>query len=528
MPVENPILKGLNPHPSIIRVKQDYYLATSTFEWFPGVQIHHSTDLIHWKLIGRPLNRKRQLNLRGVLDNCGVWTPCLSYDQGIYYLAYTLVKNVESPFKDMSNYLVTSKDIRGEWSDPSYLNSYGMDGSLYHDDDGKKYYLSMMIDHRNGQFFGGVMMQEYHAKVGCLIGEAKIIFQGTEQGKISGPHLYKRNGYYYLMRANGGTEYGCGLHMARSRNIWGPYESYRNNPIISSVLKLDHSFQKSGHGDLVETEDGRWYCVHQGVRSSGAQKCYILGYETVISEMQWSEDQWIYSKEAKQIPLSIEIPTDHKGMGDNLSFKDDFDNGHLNKHFQSLRIPITTDWASLEERPGFLRLYGRESLNSYFEQSLLACRLQHFIAEASTQVTYDPCHYQHMAGLICFYNTHQWHYLHISCDQQHNKVLQLLTCDQNQLTDYFNSGIRIGAHQSIGLMAKIDHAELQFYYRLDKGPWEVIGPVLDMRILSNVNDQRAEGYYRAALSGTFIGICCQDLTGSKASADFDWFEYKNK
>jgi xylan 1,4-beta-xylosidase len=522
-----PMFKGFNPDPSIIRVGKDYYSVTSTFEWFPGVQIHHSTDLIHWKLIARPLNRKKQLNLRGIPDTCGIWTPYLSYDQGIFYLAYTLVKNFEGPFKDTSNYVVSSKDIRGEWSEPSYLNSNGIDGSLYHDDDGRKYYLSMMVDHRNSQLFGGIMMQEYHPKVGCLIGEAKMIIQETEQGKIAGSHLYKRNGYYYLLLADGGTDYGHGVSMARSKNIWGPYQSNQDNPIISIGHVPDHPFQYNAHGNLIETEDGKWYYVHREVRPLGSLQHYILGCETFITEMQWREDDWIYAKEIKGPPLSVEIPTDQIGRGDNLSFKDDFDNGHLNKHFQSLRIPITTDWASLEERPGFLRLYGRESLNSYFEQSLLACRLQHFIAEASTQMTFDPCHYQQMAGLICFYNTHQWHYLHISCDQQQDKVLQLLTCDQNQLTDYFNSGIRIGAHQSIGLMAKIDYAELQFFYRLDAGPWEVIGPVLDMSILSNDNVLGTEMIYYTAHSGTFVGICCQDLIGSKASADFDWFEYKS-
>ena len=149
--IENPILKGFNPDPSICRVGEDFYIATSTFEWFPGVQIHHSKDLKNWNLISHPLNRLSQLDLKGVPDSCGIWAPCLSYHKGTFYLVYSNVKSFDGVWKDSPNYLVTAKDIQGDWSDPIYLNSSGFDGSLFHDA-GKIWYTNMIVDHRNGKF----------------------------------------------------------------------------------------------------------------------------------------------------------------------------------------------------------------------------------------------------------------------------------------------------------------------------------------------------------------------------------------
>jgi xylan 1,4-beta-xylosidase len=169
--ITNPILKGFNPDPSILRVNDDYYIATSTFEWFPGVQIHHSKDLINWELIAHPLNRISQLDMKGVPDSCGVWAPCLSYDNGTFYLVYSNVKSFAGVWKDTPNYLVTTKNIRGEWSESVFLDSSGFDGSLFHDADGRKWYLSMRVDHRKGKMFGGIVLREFDTILQKLVGE---------------------------------------------------------------------------------------------------------------------------------------------------------------------------------------------------------------------------------------------------------------------------------------------------------------------------------------------------------------------
>ena len=214
--IKNPVLPGFNPDPSILRVVDDYYIATSTFEWFPGVQIHHSKDLIHWKLITRPLKRTSQLNMTGNPNSCGIWAPCLSYDKGIFYLIYTDVKYFREIFKDCHNYMVTTDDIAGDWSEPIYLNGSGFDPSLFHDEDGKKWLVNMIWDHRKGKNpFSGIVLQEYSVHEKKLIGKSLNIFKGTALGLVEGPHLYKRNGFYYLMTAEGGTGLKHAVTMAR-------------------------------------------------------------------------------------------------------------------------------------------------------------------------------------------------------------------------------------------------------------------------------------------------------------------------
>ena len=178
--IRNPILPGFNPDPSICRVGEDYYIATSTFEWYPGVQIHHSRDLANWRLVRRPLDRASLLDMRGEPDSCGVWAPCLSHADGRFWLVYTDVKRFEGSFKDAHNYITTAPAIEGPWSDPIYVNSSGFDPSLFHDDDGRKWFLNMIWDHRPGAranlrnpAFAGILLQEWDAASGKLIGSPK-------------------------------------------------------------------------------------------------------------------------------------------------------------------------------------------------------------------------------------------------------------------------------------------------------------------------------------------------------------------
>jgi xylan 1,4-beta-xylosidase len=198
--IVNPILPGFNPDPSICRKGDDYYIATSTFEWFPGVQIHHSKDLMHWQLLTRPLVRTSQLDMVGNPNSGGIWAPCLTYADGLFWLIYTDVKSLKGAFKDTHNYLVTASDINGPWSEPVYLNASGFDPSLFHDDDGRKWLVNMLWDFRpNRNKFAGIVLQEYSVFQKKLIGPIKNIFKGTKIAVTEGPHLYKRNELYYLL-----------------------------------------------------------------------------------------------------------------------------------------------------------------------------------------------------------------------------------------------------------------------------------------------------------------------------------------
>ncbi|MEO1993419.1 MAG: glycoside hydrolase family 43 protein, partial [Pirellulales bacterium] len=293
--IRNPILPGFHPDPSICRVGNDYYIATSTFEWFPGVSIHHSRDLVNWRLLTHALGDTRLLDLRGVPSSGGVWAPALSFQDGLFYLCYTVVHQHESATKDTPNYLITAPDIHGPWSDPLFINSSGFDPSLFHDDDGKKYWLNMVWDHRSHRHpFHGINLQQFDAQKKELIETPQTIFTGSPIRLTEGPHLYKRNDWYYLLTAEGGTEYDHAVTMARSKNLYGPYEVHPKNPILTSAGKPDSPLQKAGHASLVETSTGEWYMPHLCARPLPGSKYCNLGRETAIQKVEWLEDEWLY------------------------------------------------------------------------------------------------------------------------------------------------------------------------------------------------------------------------------------------
>lgn len=523
--IENPILKGFNPDPSIIRVGKDYYIATSTFEWFPGVQIHHSTDLKNWKLISRPLNRLSQLDMKGNPDSCGVWAPCLSYDDGVFYLVYSNVRSFDGVWKDTPNYLITTTDIKGDWSEPIYLTSRGFDGSLFHDDDGKKYYLSMLVDHRNNKFFGGIELQEYDPSLKKLVGEKSYIHSGTALGCTEGPHIIKRNGYYYLLLAEGGTEYGHAETVFRSDTISGPYESHPQDILISTANNPAHPLQKTGHGDFVETNDGRWFFVFLVGRPLSEKGRCILGRETAIEEIEWKSDDWPYLKSGSQLPrLQIQGLDIDNEIDNTRNRRYDFDTGQLPIDFQSLRIPTDNSWISLSERKGYLRLKGKESPSSTHTQALVARRVQHFKVEVTTSLEFKPDNFLQMAGLIFYYNTSHFHYLHVSANKG-KKVLKVISYDNFNAIE--EAEVEIPDFDKIILKGILDKGELQFFYSLyEEEIFRPIGNVLDASILSDDYVRDGDRRYRPAFTGMFVGVCCQDLDRNEKNADFDWFDYK--
>src|SRR5690348_13288843 len=365
MTIRNPILRGFNPDPSIVRVGDDYYIATSTFEWFPGVQIHHSRDLANSRLLTRPLRRASQLNMLGDPASCGIWAPCLTHSDGLFWLIYTDVKRYGrtsvggasgASLRDFHNYLVTCPTIDGEWSDPVYVNSSGFDPSLFHDDDGRKYFVNMLWDHRAGRNrFAGIVLQEYSPKERKLVGPAHNIFKGTAIGFTEAPHLYKRNGWYYLITAEGGTGWGHAITMARARNIMGPYELHPDTYVLTSRHRPDAPLQKAGHADLVETQHGEtWiaYLCGRPLRNRG--KC-TLGRETAIQPMVWGDDDWLHTTDGERIPQLTPQASDLPPHAFPAApARVEFDDTALPMAFQWLRTPHPEQLFSLDARAGHL------------------------------------------------------------------------------------------------------------------------------------------------------------------------------
>ncbi|OBR62301.1 beta-xylosidase [Paenibacillus oryzae] len=529
-PIQNPILRGFNPDPSIVRVGDDYYIATSTFEWFPGVQIHHSRDLVNWRLLTHPLTRKSQLDMAGNPDSGGIWAPCLSYSDGIFYLIYTDVKSHLGPFKDTINYLVTSEHITGPWSEPVYLNSSGFDPSLFHDEDGRKWLLNLVWDHRKGKNpFGGIVMQQYCTEQKKLIGPVFPLFNGTELGLTEGPHLYRHGDYYYLMTAEGGTRFGHAATVARSASLFGPYEADPAGPLITSADDPSLYLQRAGHASLVETQGGEFYIAHLCGRPLRPSMQCNLGRETALQRVRWTEDGWLRLESGGHHPLNeVARPLLPEHPWPAEPEVDHFDGDGLSIHFQTLREPLQEQWASLKERPGFLRLRGRQSLYSAFEQSLIARRQQAFTAEAETCLEYDPQHYQQMAGLVYYYNQKNYYYLFVSWDETAGRCIGLMSSDRGIYDEPLDAPISVEGWDRIYLKLTLDYSRLQFHYSSDGLEWLPVGPVLDAGKISDENAETVVGHYLLdqGFTGAFIGLCAQDLGGTGKYADFDYFAYR--
>ncbi|TCM99741.1 xylan 1,4-beta-xylosidase [Paenibacillus sp. BK033] len=521
--IHNPVLRGFNPDASMLRVGDDYYIATSTFEWFPGVQIHHSRDLINWRVISRPLDQASVLDLRGVPSSGGIWAPALTYDNGIFYLMITTVMARRGVFKDLHNYLLTATDINGPWSEPLYLNSSGFDPFLFHDDDGSKWLLNMKWDFRKGRNrFAGVVMQQYCPDQRKLIGAIKTVATGTSIGVTEGPFLFKREGWYYLLLAEGGTGWNHAATLARSRYIDGPYEYDPDYPLITTVDVQDHPLQKAGHGAIVETQNGEWYLSYICARSLPGRRLSPLGRETGLAKVVWTEDGWLRLASGGKAPALIMEPPDlplHPFPV--LPAVDHFDRDKLSAQFFTLRVPAAEDWLSLTERPGFLRLRGRESLYSWFRQSMVARRLEEFCCEAETCLEFEPEHFNQMAGLTLYYDESDHFYLRMSRDEERGRHVALITTRLGQYDEPNDAYVSVEGWNRCYMKIRIDYERVQFYCSPDGLAWQAVGPVLDLGQLSD----EYEG--KLGFTGTFVGLCAQDLSGTMKHADFDYFKYVN-
>ena len=385
----NPVVPGFNPDPSICRVGDDFYLATSSFEYFPGVPIHHSRDLVDWRLIGHALTRESQLPLEGQAASKGIFAPSLRWHAGRFYMVTT---NIDGG----GNFYVTAKDPAGPWSEPVWLreSTFGMDPSLFFDDDGRVYYTR----HGGGRN-GGVYQAELDLEAGRLKGEARLIWPGTGGIWPEGPHLYKRDGWYYLLISEGGTSWDHSLTMARSRSPWGPFEANPRNPILTHRGLPAEPLQMVGHRDLVQAADGAWWMVLLGTRPQA--RATPLGRETLLAPVAWDAQGWLVVNQGQPMRPEMDVaglPARHPWPREPV--RDDFDGPALGLEWNFLRSSAPGLW-SLSERPGWLRLKGSSTtLTENATPAFVGRRQTSLHQRAAALLDFTPSSVAQEAGLV--------------------------------------------------------------------------------------------------------------------------------
>lgn len=540
--IRNPVLPGFHPDPSILRVGADYYIATSTFEWYPGVRVHHSTDLVTWRPLRGLLDERRLLDLNGTGDSCGVWAPNLTHVDGRFYLVYSNVASFASGYWDPQNYLVWADDLAGRWSDPVALHARGFDASLFHDEDGTSWLLSMTADWRPGRDrFAGIQIQRYDREADRLLGAERVIFHGSGAGLTEGPNLYRKDGWYYLVTAEGGTSWEHRVTVARSRDLFGPYEVDPAGHLITSVGRPDLTLQKAGHGSLVSTPDGEWYLAHLVGRPYSPYGRCVLGRETALQRVEWDPSGWPripdgVPADEVSAPFGAQAPAADLAMAADAAppsgdaEHDDFDAAVLGPNWSTLRRPGTEDWLDLTARPSYLRVYGGQSPVGRQRPSLVARRItaQRCVFEATME--FHPRNYRQLAGVTAYYNTRNWHYLYATADDDGRPVLEVLSCDTGRVTTYPACRVDLTGVERLRLRVTMDGPVVRLAYLLDGSPdtdWRDLDLELDATILSDEHAARVvDGEPEAwGFTGAFVGLWVQDLGADGGYADFDAASY---
>lgn len=536
MKITNPVLPGFNPDPSIIRVDDTYYIANSTFDWFPGVRLHESKDLVHWNLLPSPLNTKEMLDMKGNPSSGGIWAPDLSYADGKFWLIYTDVKVVEGAFKDMTNYLTTATNIKGPWTTPIRLNGVGFDPSLFHDEDGRKYLVQQTWDHREYRHpFNGITLTEFDTETMKLKPEtARTIYRGTEVKLVEGPHMYKVNGYYYLFAAEGGTVFTHQEVVARSKSLNAySFESDPEGPFLTNFDTPRSYLQKQGHGALVSTPSGEWYYAslsarpwhHSNESVTDPRGWSTLGRETSIQKVKWDNEGWprivgghggTTIVDAPKDAIFTEAPSDH-------SQYDKFTEATLDLNWNTLCVPFSPEMGTVGD--GKLELIGQGSLTNRHNVSLIARRWQSFYFDAVTKVRFNPFSYQQMAGLTNYYNDKHWSFVFVTWNEINGVVIEVAENNRGKYTSYLkDQAVKIPeGTESVWFKTKVRKQTYSYAYSFDGETWYDLPVVLDAAVLSDDYVLQTNGGF---FTGAFVGLAAVDYSGYDTKAIFEFFDYK--
>ena len=508
---KNPVIPGFYPDPSVCRVGEDYYLVNSSFEYFPGIPIWHSKDLVHWTQIGNVLNRASQLPLKNVKPSNGIYAPTIRFNKGTFYMVVTNV----SGDRQHSNFYVTATNPAGPWSEPIFVDQNGIDPSLFFDEDGRTYFISNRAHKSTDP--RAIYQSEIDIKTGKRLSEIKELWKGSGGSYVEGPHMYKKDGYYYLQTAEGGTAYGHSVAISRSKNIWGPFESCPHNPILTNRMAYS-IIQGTGHADMVQATDSSWWLVHLAFRPA-VDGIHFIGRETCLTPVEWKTGEWPVvngngqtDETIKQSPPNLET----EPAAYNRPYRNDFDKDELGFDWLHLRNPDSANY-SMTERKGYLRLKGNQySLTDLESPAFVAKRQQHFSFTAKTSLDFNPKNENEEAGLTLLM-TNIFHYDFFIKQKGNQRVVCL-----RYVLDSLNQKIKEIPLEADAtqLIVKGDKKLYTFFYKQKDGEEKQIG-VLNTRFLGT----EVTGGYNGVLIGLYA-------TGngkpSEANADFDWFDYNPK
>ena len=497
---KNPVVPGFHPDPSVCRVGRDYYLVSSSFEYFPGIPVFHSNDLVHWAQIGYCLTRAEQMSLDGCRASGGIWAPTIRHHQGEFFVTST---NTEG----RGNFIVRASNPAGPWSNPVWVEQPGIDPSLLFDDDGTVFYTTSD---------GGALQSTIDIDRGELLREPLRVWSGTGGQHPEGPHLLRRGPWYYMLLAEGGTEHGHMVTMARSRSAWGPYEASARNPLLTH-RSWKSPIQMTGHADIVEAHDGSDWMVFLATRPSGYPPCHHLGRETFLTPMRWADDG--YPVVGNDGRVALEMESSLLGpAAPPAPVRDDFTAPQLALAWNFLRGDASGTW-SLVERPGWLRLRGNaKTLDDAATPAWVGRRQQHFAVAMRTRLKFSAATNGEEAGLVVRMN--ETHHYEVFVTRRAGEPCVVLRRRIGSL-------VAETARQPLGPDAQ--EAGVVLAVTADRHAYTFwVGPEVERLLPLGSGESR---YLSTEVAGGFTGVyVALYATGSGEScrgpADFDWFDYE--
>ena len=503
----NPIVQGFHPDPSVTRVGKDYYLVNSTFSWFPGLPVFHSTDLVHWEQIGNAIDRPGMLDFRRLGMSRAVFAPSIDHHDGLFYILNTCVDCG-------GNFLITAKDAKGPWSDPVWLPEVGgIDASIFFDEDGDGGGRAWIVNNDEppgkAEYPGhrAIWIQEYDQKARKTIGPRTVLLDkgvdpSTKPIWPEGPHILKKDGWYYLVAAEGGTAEGHSQVVLRAKAVTGPYVPYKDNPILTQRgLPKDRPLPitSAGHADLVDTPDGRWWATFLAVRPYG-DDLYNIGRETFLLPVEWKDGWPVILENGKTIPYVADAPklpaTKAPPSAGPFTATETFKGPELPKNWMTMRIP-TSRWWSVKD--GTLSVEARKDrIGGNDQPSVWARRQQHMNATVSTTLRFTPRADGDKAGLVAVQNDDFYWFVGLVRDGGRTLVrVEKRTGKDDPIDGVVVAEKPVAAGAPLDLRISVRGGALDFAYGT-AGRWETLKAGADGTTLST---KAAGGFV-----GTMLGV----------------------